>query len=30
VGRYRDEMSLLTIAAAFEAVTGFGRQQPPG
>jgi amidase len=28
VGRYRDELGLLRIAAAFEAATGFGTQGP--
>ncbi len=29
VGRYRDELGLLRVAAAFEAATGFGRREPP-
>jgi amidase len=28
VGRYRDERCLLSIASAFEAATGYGRQAP--
>jgi len=28
VGRYRDERRLLSIASAFEAATGYGRQAP--
>jgi amidase len=28
VGRYRDELGLLRLAAAFEAATGFGRRRP--
>jgi amidase len=28
VGRYRDELGLLRLAAAFEAQTGFGRRRP--
>ena len=29
VGRYRDEISLLRLAAAFEEATGTGRRRPP-
>jgi amidase len=29
VGRYRDELGLLRLAAAFEAATGFGARRPP-
>jgi amidase len=29
VGRYRDELGLLRLAAAFERATGFGRRRPP-
>jgi amidase len=29
VGRYRDELGLLRVAAAFEAATGFGARRPP-
>jgi Asp-tRNA(Asn)/Glu-tRNA(Gln) amidotransferase A subunit family amidase len=28
VGRYRDELGLLRVAAAFEAATGFGARRP--
>jgi len=28
VGRYRDELGLLKVAAAFEAATGFGARRP--
>jgi amidase len=28
VGRYRDELGLLRLAASFEAATGFGRRRP--
>jgi amidase len=28
VGRYRCELSLLAMAAAFESATGFGRRRP--
>jgi amidase len=28
VGRFRDELGLLRLAAAFEAATGFGRRRP--
>jgi amidase len=29
VGRYRDDLSVLQIAHAFEQATGFGRRRPP-
>jgi amidase len=28
VGRYRDDLSLLQLAHAFEQATGFGRRRP--
>jgi amidase len=29
VGRYRDDLGVLQLANAFEAMTGFGRRRPP-